>query len=184
MEPALRSDARIVVIGTSAAGKTSLARQLADRVRAPFVELDELYWGPNWTPKAHSEFERLLLESAQAPAWVVAGNYSAIRNTLWPRANTIIWLNYSLPVVFWRGARRTFLRYVRRERLWHGNRESLSRTLLSRDSILFWILSTHGRRQAEFQRLMRSAEFPHLTWLEFKSPRKLNQWLERSEYAA
>jgi hypothetical protein len=103
---------------------------------------------------------------------------------LWNRATTIIWLNYGLPTVFWRGLRRTFLRYVMREHLWHGNRESLSRSLFSRDSILFWILSTHRRRQREFRRLMTSGEYPHLHWIEFRHPGRLRKWLDNPMHAA
>jgi hypothetical protein len=40
----------------------------------------------------------------------VDGNYGVVRDRLWPKANLIVWLNYSLPLVFWRGLTRTLSR--------------------------------------------------------------------------
>ncbi|MPZ15785.1 MAG: hypothetical protein GEU73_15410 [Chloroflexi bacterium] len=42
---------RVVVVGTSCAGKTTLARRLARILASEHVELDSLYWGPEWTPR-------------------------------------------------------------------------------------------------------------------------------------
>jgi len=64
-----------------------------------------------------------------------------VRDILWGRATTVIWLNYSFPTVFWRVFRRTMHRCVTREELWHGNRESFRLALLSRDSVLLYVLN-------------------------------------------
>lgn len=40
---------RIVVVGTTGSGKTTLARQLAERFGCSHIEADALNWGPNWT---------------------------------------------------------------------------------------------------------------------------------------
>ena len=37
---------RIVVIGTSGAGKTILAKRVASALNLPCIELDSLHWGP------------------------------------------------------------------------------------------------------------------------------------------
>ncbi|SMC29664.1 Adenylate kinase [Andreprevotia lacus DSM 23236] len=171
---------RIVVVGTSGAGKTTFARQLAARLGQPYIELDELYWAPGWQPKPAAEFERLVNDAAALPGWVVDGNYGAVRDQLWPRATTIIWLNYPLHTVLWRAFTRTLRRYLKRETLWHGNRESLRRTL-SRDSILVWVITTYHRRQRQMAALRAGSDYPHLRWVEFRHPRQAQAWLRQKQ---
>ena len=183
VEPARPLEQRIFIVGTSAAGKTTFARRLGEALQLPVIELDELHWSPNWQEKPTEELSRLIVEATDCPAWVVDGNYGSIRDVLWPRASIVVWLNYSLPRVLWRGVTRTFRRSFLRERLWHGNRESFRRALLSRDSILLWIISTHRRRKCEFRELQSSGQFPQLRWTEFTRPSQSEEWLREHSRA-
>ena len=125
---------RIVVVGTSCSGKTTLARALASRLDAPHVELDALYWLPGWRNRSDDEFRDLVAAQTAGTRWVVDGNYRRVaRALLWPRASVIVWINYPLALVLWRGLRRTFRRAITAEELFGGNRESLQRALLSRE---------------------------------------------------
>jgi adenylate kinase family enzyme len=168
---------RVVVVGTSASGKTTFAARLAASLGVPRVELDELFWGPDWQSKPAAEFVRLTEQATAGGRWVVDGNYAIARECIWPRANTIVWLNYGMPRVLWQGLRRTVGRAVSGAELWHGNRESFRRAFLSKDSILLWIVTTHRRRTREFAQLRRSNRYPHLTWLEFRRPDQAEGWL-------
>lgn len=161
---------RIVVIGSSCAGKTTFARELASVRGCPRIELDELFWSADWTPKPQSEFLRLLARDVDQPCWVADGNYSSARHVLWPRATTIVWLNYGLARVLARGLRRTLARSLFGVVLYHGNRESLRRAFASRESILLWIVTTFHRRRRDFNALRASGRFSHLTWHEVTSP--------------
>lgn len=172
----LPANPRIVVIGTSAAGKTTLAHALACSLAIPMIELDELFWSAGWQPKRPDDFVELVARAAADDAWVAAGNYGGARQALWPRANVIVWLNYSLPVVFWRGLVRTLRRCWTGEVLWHGNTESFRRTFLSRESILLWILATHGRRTRELRELQQDPRYAEIRWLEFRRPADASAW--------
>lgn len=171
---------RTLVIGTSCSGKSTFARRLAATRSLVHVELDALFWGPNWTPQPTERFRTAAAQAAANDAWVIEGNYSGVRDVLWPRATTVIWLNYALPTVLFRGLRRTAKRGFTREELWHGNRESLRRSFLSRESILVWILTTHGRRNREFSRLRRENAYPQLEWIEMRHPREADAYLAGS----
>lgn len=127
---------RVVVVGTSCCGKTAFAGRLAQALGCPRIELDELYWGPNWDPKPEPEFRHLTEAAAAAPHWVADGNYGVVRDLLWPRATSVVWLNYGFLTVFFRALRRTILRAVSREELFSRNRESFTRSFFSRESIL------------------------------------------------
>ncbi len=168
---------RVVVVGTSSAGKSTLARALAAQFGHPYVELDALHWAPGWTEKPDAEFLRLAAAATAGEGWVVDGNYAVVRDCIWPRATAVVWLNYSMRVVLMRGLRRTLRRGLRREVLWHGNRESLRRTFLSKESILWWIVTTHARRNAEFTRLRASGTYPRLRWIELRHPREAEDLL-------
>src|SRR5262249_4319881 len=130
------------VVVESGSGKSTFGRQLALVTKSPYVELDELHWAENWTERPDSEFAEAVHTATQGKSWVVDGNYSIVRHVLWPRATHIVWLNFSRRVVFSRILRRTMRRALLRERLWHGNRESLFRAFFSRESILLWSLAT------------------------------------------
>ena len=172
---------RVLVIGTSASGKTTFARRLGAIVDAPVVELDALHWMENWQERPLDDFSKLVEQATAGPAWITDGCYSHIREMLWPKATLVVWLNYSLPRVFWQGLERTVRRSLRREELWNGNRESLSKALLTKDSILLWILTSFHRRRREFNSVRDSGDYPHLRWIEFTHPSQTNNWLQRAE---
>jgi hypothetical protein len=108
---------------------------------------------------------------------VIDGNYHHVRDLVWPRATAVIWLNYSFLTILWRIFWRTVLRAVRGTELYAGNRESLRKSFLRQDSILWWMISTYARRQREFNALRAGNAFPQLTWLEFRRPRQANEFL-------
>jgi adenylate kinase family enzyme len=174
---------RVVVIGSSGSGKTSLARALAHRLAGVHIELDALYWGPRWEPQAPAEFKGAVAHAAAGERWVSDGNYSGVRSVLWPRATLVVWLNLPFHVVLWRVLRRTLRRVFRGESLWHGNRESLGRSFLSRESILWWVITTYRRRRREFAALRDAGAFPHLAWLELRRAREVRELLQLLEDA-
>lgn len=163
---------RIVVIGSSCAGKTTFAGALCAARGCARIELDELFWGPDWEPRPPAEFRRRVSEAAGGDRWVAAGNYSLARHLLWPRATTIVWLDFSFPRVLGRALRRTLRRCATREPLFHGNRESWRRSFFSRESILWWVVTTFARRRREFEALQASGEHAHLAWHRVRDPRE------------
>ena len=165
------------MVGTSCSGKTAFARRLAARLAAPAIELDALHWLPDWRQRERAEFLALVGQAAAAPAWVADGNYGRARSLLWPRASAIVWLNYPFPIVLARALRRTVVRGVMGEELWSGNRESLRMAFLSRQSILWWVLTTYRRRRREYRALFDQPPWPHLAMIELAHPRAAARFL-------
>ncbi|NLG68109.1 MAG: adenylate kinase, partial [Firmicutes bacterium] len=52
-------------------------------------------------------FRHRVHEATSGRCWVVDGNYSRVRDILWPMADTVVWLDYPLPVILGRLLRRT-----------------------------------------------------------------------------
>ena len=63
---------RMVVIGTTSSGKSTLAKRLSERLGLNYVELDALYWEPNWTPATLEDFRARVVTATRAGSWVVA----------------------------------------------------------------------------------------------------------------
>jgi adenylate kinase family enzyme len=163
---------RVVVIGMSGSGKSTLARELARRLDAAHIELDSLFWGPDWEPRPPADFRAAAQAAVAQERWVSDGNYSAVRSIVWPRAQVVVWLNLPFAPVFWRVLCRTLRRAFSKEPLWSGNRESLARAFFSRESILWWVIRNHARRRRDFAALRAGGQFGHLQWIEFtRSPR-------------
>lgn len=170
---------KFVVIGATGCGKSTLAMKLAERLELDFIELDALNWGPNWTP-ARGEVLCARVEAAtRSPGWVVAGNYSETRPISWKRAQAVIWLDYSFPVIFWRLLKRTIVRSVTREVLWNGNREKFWRhlRLWSDESLFHWLVKTYGRRKREYPQLFAQPEYAHLQVIRHRRPQETQEWL-------
>ena len=167
--------ARVTIVGTSCAGKTTLARCLSHALDVPHTELDVLYWGPNWTPRPPEEFRSRVEAAVAAPSWVVDGNYSVVRDLVWGNATTLVWLNYPFSLVFPRAVRRTFRRIITQELLFAGNRESLAIT--DPEWIPWWVLRSFWRRRREYPLLFRQPEFAHLQVLEFTRPAQAERFL-------
>lgn len=161
---------RTVIIGTSCAGKSTLAKKLSQTLDAPHIELDALHWLPDWVERPDEELHALAEQALRTDRWIVDGNYRQLRSLVWPRAMAIVWLNYSFATVFSRAVRRTLRRSLRREPIYSGNRESLRRALFSRDSILLWVLTSHGRLRREYRAIFDAAAPGTQTRIELRRP--------------
>ncbi len=85
---------KIVVIGSTGSGKTTLALRISEQLQIPHIELDALYWGPNWTETPQDIFREKVAVALAGDEWVVDGNYTKTYDIVWGRADTIIWLDY------------------------------------------------------------------------------------------
>lgn len=177
-----RGGQRIAIVGTTGSGKTTLARQIAQRGQIPHVELDALQWEPNWTPAEPQVFRDRVTVALSGERWVVDGNYSAVRDIVWGRADTVVFLDYPFWLVMGRLLRRTWRRSLMQEELWNGNRETFRQSFFSRDSILLWLLRTYRKRRKHYPVLFQQPEYAHLLIVQLKSPHLAEQWLLNLEH--
>lgn len=116
---------RVWVVGSSGAGKTTLARRLAEALGCEHVELDAIHHQPGWVEMERDAFRRVVTERLRQDRWVVDGNYSKVADIVEGRADTVVWLDLPRPQVIRRLILRTLKRGAFRTELWNGNRESL-----------------------------------------------------------
>lgn len=170
---------RIAVIGTTGSGKTIMAREISAHTGFPCVELDALFWGPNWSETPRELFRERVDLALRGGVWVVDGNYSKVRDIVWGRADTLVWLDYPLWLILWRLLLRTTRRVFSGEALWDGNRESFRGAFFSRKSLFMWALQTYRRIRRAYPKLIQEPEYAHLQMVRFQSAREANVWLSR-----
>ncbi|MDE0076230.1 MAG: AAA family ATPase [Caldilineaceae bacterium] len=168
---------RLVVIGVSGCGKTTLAQQLAQNLSLPHVELDALYWEEKWQPASRPVFRGRVQAATAEEAWVVDGNYSQSRDIVWSRATDLVWLDYGLTPVMGRVIRRTARRLISQQELWNGNRESL-RNIFGRNSIIWYAFTSHRRHRKKYIALLNGEDFRHMNVYRFNRPQEASRWLQ------
>ncbi len=133
------------------------------------VELDALYWESGWKESALEVFQRRIEQSLAAESWVVDGNVGKVREVIWSRADTVIWINLPLRTIRFRFFLRSFRRAITREELWNGCRESLKHSIFQRNSLLMWILKSHSRKQETYPLLMKDPAYSKVRFHHLRS---------------
>jgi adenylate kinase family enzyme len=162
---------RVSVVGNSGSGKTTLGRRLARRLDVPFLELDSIYHRAGWQPLPAEQFRHRVLEVMSADGWVIDGNYSAVRDLVWARADTVVWLDLPCSTVMRRVVIRTLRRSLGRIELWNGNREPVNALLRldPNESIIRWSWTRHAIYRSRYAAASNDPEYDHLTFLRIGS---------------
>lgn len=172
---------RIVVLGITGSGKSTLARELSDMLGFSYIELDNLFWKPNWEQSSDDElFGKVTSALADSDSWVVDGNYTRVGSTvIWQQADTFIWLDYPLRVNFWRLWKRTWARFLTQESMWDaGNKETLWKHFFTTDSLFVWAWKSYPKKKKQYNELFASPEFAHCQLIHLQSLQETNRWLK------
>ena len=109
-------------------GKSTLAKCISRKFGYHLVELDALFWLPNWVESTTDDFNKKVSYAIKDTpgGWVVDGNYfGKINGYVSEKCDTVIWLDLPWTTVFWRLLKRSILRSISRELICGENRESL-----------------------------------------------------------
>jgi len=169
---------RIVVYGPTGTGKTTVAARIAQSIGVPHIELDAIFWKPNWTltPLEQSRADVSSILANHPDGWVFDGNWQGVRDLILPLADTVVWLHPPFHVAFWWLLRRTFTRAWTQELLWGTNRESWRQSFLRRDNILVYHI-THWRRTLRRTRQVLQ-EIPHqASVFDLRSVKEIDEFL-------
>lgn len=98
---------RVMVVGQPGSGKSTFARRLGAATGLPVVHIDTIHWQPGWVERPWPEKDRLVAEVHARDAWIFEGGHSRSWPERLARADTLIWLDVTLPRRLWRVLRRT-----------------------------------------------------------------------------
>lgn len=174
-----RSPRRIVVVGSTGSGKTTLARRAATIIGGRHIELDALYHEPGWIPAEPEVFRaRVRAAIADQARWVTDGGYrTLVWDITWPLADQIVWIDLPLRVSFARMVRRTFTRRIRNEELWNGNRESFRGMFLSRNSLLLFGIQYRNKYRETYPAALSDPALAHVNVVRLCRQRDVTAWL-------
>jgi energy-coupling factor transporter ATP-binding protein EcfA2 len=177
----LRGCQRILILGRTGSGKTTLARELAAAIGVPHVELDALYFGRDFSTVPLSVLRERTSAAIAGDRWVTDGNKSAVRDLVWPRADTVIWLDYPWAVSFWRLGKRALWRtsVLTAQAAERGGKAGLPRQFLSAAKGVLTALRSHMGQRREYRRMFTEQENLHLVVLRLRSPHATRRWLAR-----
>jgi energy-coupling factor transporter ATP-binding protein EcfA2 len=172
---------RILIIGRTGSGKTTLARQLAAALGVPHTELDALYFEPDFSTVSLDVLRERTHLAVAGEYWVTDGNKRAVRDLVWPRADTIVWLDYSLAVSLWRLGKRALWRtsILQKQAAVTGEKKGVIKKMFAAGKGVLTALRSHRGQRKEFPLLFARPENQHLVVLRLRSPRAARLWLAR-----
>jgi adenylate kinase family enzyme len=167
---------RILIVGTTGSGKTTLARLISEKHSIEHIELDALYWAPNWIKRDSFESDvDTILEQSE---WVIEGWFGDSARQAWSKAHLVIWLHPHFHINLWNLTKRTALRCWNKELLYNGNRESFRKSFFSSDSIILWLIKTYRMRSRCCEALRN--EFPNTPIMYMRNYREIDKLLDKA----
>jgi adenylate kinase family enzyme len=173
---------RVSLVGAPGSGKTTVGRNLAASLGVPFVELDAIFHQPQWAELSRDDFRDRVGTAVAAPAWVIDGNYSVVRDLVWDRADTVVWLDLPRRLVMRRVILRTLRRAVTRETLWNGNREPLTNfyRLDPQQNIISWTWVKYATYFERYEAAMDDPANDRLRFVRLRAPHEIHAFLAAS----
>jgi adenylate kinase family enzyme len=164
---------RVLVIGSGGAGKTTVARTLADSLRLPLIHLDAHYWKAGWVETPPDEWQKRVQSFASQPRWVMDGNYGGTLDLRLAACDTVVFLDMPRVVSLWRAIRR-WVKY------WGRTRPDVTPGCPERFtwSFFVWIWTYPERRREKI--LRKLAALQHARVFVLSSQRQVDEFLKGS----
>ncbi|MDB4837168.1 adenylate kinase [Marinomonas sp.] len=170
---------RINVVGTSGSGKSTFSRLLADKLDYPCIEMDAMFWKPNWQESTDEEFFPKLKKRLDQDTWVLDGNFNRTVAIKWKNVDTVVWIDYSFPRTVYQAVKRALIRSLTKQELWEntGNVEQFRKSFFSKKSIILWTLRNYKKVRIRYLTAFNDSNYQHIEFVRISSPKMARAYL-------
>ena len=163
---------RILIIGSSGAGKSTFSRRLGEKTGIEIIHLDKIYWKPNWTAPSNEEWKATIEKAMRGEAWIMDGNYSNTLDLRIPVCDTVIFLEMPRALCVFRVLKRVASTY-RKTRLdmAEGCIEQFDWEFLK------WIWDFENRSKPKIEKLLEQFK-NEKTIIRLRSKREVEKFLQ------
>lgn len=160
---------RVLVVGPCGAGKSTLTFALAEQLALPLFHMDKLNWQPGWIESPRDVLAERIEAVVSGERWLLEGTYGGSLEQRLPRADTVIYLDYPVPLCLWR--------LLKRIRHWRGQaRPDMTAGCEERFDLAFFLFVARWRRDAGPRLEARLAPFSAKV-IRLQSPAATRRWL-------
>jgi adenylate kinase family enzyme len=97
---------KILIVGSSGAGKSILSRRLGEVTGLPVIHLDKYHWRPGWTEPSKEVWREQVAELVQRDEWIMDGNFGGTMEQRLAGCDTVVFLDLPRHVCTWRVLKR------------------------------------------------------------------------------
>lgn len=171
---------RILVTGLPGSGKTSVSMNLAERMGLPHVEIDQLYFTPDY--RVRDTFAADLATALAQPGWIL-DDWGAPESwdSVWAAADTLVWIDLPFGIPFRRAVRRTWRRLRDRYVRPNGLRETWLGWMTPRHPVVL-SLTSHRRFRRRIEGRISDPRFQHLTVVRLRTTKDVEELLGPAPY--
>ena len=163
---------RIMIVGCGGAGKSTLARQLGEKLGLPVVHLDKLFWHSGWVESTKEEIDGKIMLELQKERWIIDGNYMRTMPIRMAHCDTVIFLDFNRVSCVWSILKRylTNIGKVRPD-MAEGCPEKIDW------EFFVWVWNFNKTKRERIYRMLKEAE--GIETIVLKNRRAVKKFLER-----
>lgn len=162
---------RVVIIGCSAGGKSTVARRLGEILGIETIHLDKLLWKPGCNLTPPEEEPREVAKVLDQPRWIIDGNYTVSLPMRLKRADTVVIIDYSRTLCLFRALKRVWQHFGK-------TRPDMGSQCPEQINLQFlkWIWDYPTSERPELLRQLQE-HGAHARVVHLRSPRETEKWL-------
>ena len=112
----IRDARRILVVGCSGGGKSTLAQKLASHFDLIYFSIDrDILWLPGWVQRSKEEQRQRIVERIAGERWIMDGTNTSTFDIRLPRTDIVIWVRMARLLCVW-GVLTRWLKHLGRTR--------------------------------------------------------------------